>query len=287
MCRTLINAVECYVHNTDQETRHIQAAIGKNEQLLAGIGSQQQQASELTPRLQPKQSNNVAGPQVAGTVSDSEIATPMNMAREAIWPRVLSLDSGGVGILPTLFILEHLMRRVALERGQIEPIRPCQIFDLIGGTGLGGLVAIMLGRLRMSVHDCIEEYLKLFRSFIPPRGAQRITNFFRDETKALEGALRELVSQRESNVDAQLIATDVSCRVYASCPTILDSADNVQLHICYKHRKLEQNGPTVIPVTTYRAGYKRVHYLGRSTRYNRSSNVLQACFGVFHYSDIF
>jgi hypothetical protein len=33
--------------------------------------------------------------------------------------------------------------------------------DYIGGTSTGGLISIMLGRLRMSVDDCMEEYERL------------------------------------------------------------------------------------------------------------------------------
>ncbi|KAG9241081.1 hypothetical protein BJ878DRAFT_570482 [Calycina marina] len=32
---------------------------------------------------------------------------------------------------------------------------------MIGGTSTGGLIAIMLGRLRMSIDDCIDAYLYL------------------------------------------------------------------------------------------------------------------------------
>jgi len=32
---------------------------------------------------------------------------------------------------------------------QVKNPRPCESFDLIGGSGAGGLIAIMLGRLRM------------------------------------------------------------------------------------------------------------------------------------------
>ena len=39
--------------------------------------------------------------------------------------------------------------------------RPCEYFDLICGTSIGGLIALMLGRLRMSV----EEGLQAFISF--------------------------------------------------------------------------------------------------------------------------
>ena len=40
------------------------------------------------------------------------------------------------------------MDEIARRNGTAEA-RPCEYFDLIGGTGTGGLIAIMLGRLRM------------------------------------------------------------------------------------------------------------------------------------------
>jgi len=39
--------------------------------------------------------------------------------------------------------------------------KPCDYFDMIGGTSTGGLVAIMLGRLCMSVDECITAYERL------------------------------------------------------------------------------------------------------------------------------
>ncbi|KAI9762855.1 MAG: hypothetical protein M4579_000208 [Chaenotheca gracillima] len=35
---------------------------------------------------------------------------------------------------------------------------PCHYFDYVGGTSTGGLISILLGRLRISVDDAIEEY---------------------------------------------------------------------------------------------------------------------------------
>ncbi|KAG9036253.1 hypothetical protein FS837_001708 [Tulasnella sp. UAMH 9824] len=40
-------------------------------------------------------------------------------------------------------------------------MKPCEYFDLIGGTSTGGLIAIMLGRLRMSIPECIDAYCEL------------------------------------------------------------------------------------------------------------------------------
>lgn len=51
---------------------------------------------------------------------------------------ILSLDGGGVRGLSILFILEHLMAKV--NQGRTVPLRPCQVFDLIAGTGTGGQV---------------------------------------------------------------------------------------------------------------------------------------------------
>ena len=41
------------------------------------------------------------------------------------------------------------------------PPKPCDYFDLTGGTSTGSLIAIMLGRLRMSVDECVTEYKRL------------------------------------------------------------------------------------------------------------------------------
>ena len=41
--------------------------------------------------------------------------------------------------------------------------KPCEYFDLIAGTGTGGLIAIMLGRLRMDLVECMEVYVRMTR----------------------------------------------------------------------------------------------------------------------------
>jgi patatin-like phospholipase/acyl hydrolase len=53
---------------------------------------------------------------------------------------LLSLDGGGVRGLSTLYILKAIMRRLNDERQalKLKQIKPCEIFDLIGGTSTGG-----------------------------------------------------------------------------------------------------------------------------------------------------
>jgi patatin-like phospholipase/acyl hydrolase len=76
-------------------------------------------------------------------------------------PRILSLDGGGVRGLSSLLILKDIMEEIRRKAGHESTPLPCEYFDLIGGTSTGGLIAIMLGRLRMSVEECIAKYLEL------------------------------------------------------------------------------------------------------------------------------
>lgn len=52
----------------------------------------------------------------------------------------VNLDGGGVRGLSTLLILKALMAAVNDERMKVgqSAIKPCQLFDLIGGTSTGG-----------------------------------------------------------------------------------------------------------------------------------------------------
>jgi predicted acylesterase/phospholipase RssA len=80
--------------------------------------------------------------------------------------KILCLDGGGVRGLASLMIVKHLMDRLEHQRG--GRLEPWQEFDMIAGTSTGGLIAIMLGRLRMSVNDCIEAYQRLSEKIFTP-----------------------------------------------------------------------------------------------------------------------
>ncbi|KAI1105369.1 FabD/lysophospholipase-like protein [Jackrogersella minutella] len=82
--------------------------------------------------------------------------------------RILSLDGGGVRGYSMFIIIQELMLRTYVEiegraprRDQIP--KPCDHFDLIVGTGTGGLIALMLGRLRLDLEQCKELYVRMTR----------------------------------------------------------------------------------------------------------------------------
>ena len=82
--------------------------------------------------------------------------------------RILSLDGGGVRGYSMLIILQELMHRTFVEIEGRAPKRheipkPADHFDLIAGTGTGGLIALMLGRLRLDIDTCKDLYVRLTR----------------------------------------------------------------------------------------------------------------------------
>lgn len=82
--------------------------------------------------------------------------------------RILSLDGGGVRGYSMLIILQELMHRTFVEVEGRAPKRheipkPADHFDLIAGTGTGGLIAIMLGRLRLDIETCKDVYVRMTR----------------------------------------------------------------------------------------------------------------------------
>ena len=80
-------------------------------------------------------------------------------------------DGGGVSGLSSLLILQTMMKYInaaILEKRRnrrgYEIVGPQQIFDLVAGTSTGGLITIILGKLGMTIEECIKAYHELSRS---------------------------------------------------------------------------------------------------------------------------
>jgi patatin-like phospholipase/acyl hydrolase len=68
---------------------------------------------------------------------------------ESRYVTILPLDAGGVRCLSSLLLLEELMKGLARDPTSGKIAKPCDHFDLICGTEWGGVLAIMLGRMKM------------------------------------------------------------------------------------------------------------------------------------------
>ncbi|KAJ7142409.1 hypothetical protein C8R44DRAFT_974174 [Mycena epipterygia] len=129
--------------------------------------------------------------------------------------RVLSLDGGGSGALSELIILEKMMYRTKMEAPLDAMPRPCEYFEVIGGSGAGGIIALMLGRMRMSVKDAFSSYEQLRPQFKTGFGEEFKARKFEEALKDIFGVGRMedsrpdacktfVCAMNENNMDAAI-----------------------------------------------------------------------------------
>jgi hypothetical protein len=122
-------------------------------------------------------------------------------------PLVLTLDGGGIRGYSSLLILQRLMKEVAVWENYFEQLekpagqrqvfredqlRPCLYFDFMYGTSTGGLIATMLGRLRMTVPVCLDIYKEVGQELFGKRRSS-IPLATRYDHEPLEAAVRRIV----------------------------------------------------------------------------------------------
>lgn len=144
--------------------------------------------------------------------------------------RILSLDGGGVRGYSMLILLQELMHRTFVEiNGEAprdhESLKPCEVFDLIVGTGTGGLISIMLGRLRMDLETCQKVYVRMTRKVFQTdktiAGIPYKSTLFK--ASKLEEAIRECVREHtvfdDEGNDILANAQDLTSPVSIAEPT--------------------------------------------------------------------
>ena len=161
---------------------------------------------------------------------------------------VLSLDGGGVRGYSSLLILGALMQkiskaeqarkpgvrtsadspmveasRISAKFGGKSTFLPYHYFDYIAGTSTGGLIAIMLGRLRMSVEDTLHEFLDITTQVYALRRRSKVWGLEYLRAPKKRSKERELTSRIES---LELTTKEKSFRSDASrCRTIVCSLE--------------------------------------------------------------
>ncbi|KAH8826706.1 hypothetical protein DL96DRAFT_1709872 [Flagelloscypha sp. PMI_526] len=117
---------------------------------------------------------------------------------------LLSLDSGrfeSLSGLSQLFILQEILHTYESDHDLGEDtVKAYEVFDLIVGTGSGGLVACLLGPLRMSISEAIEAYLRIHTTVF---ASERQIVSIEENTRRLRDALQALIDARLSPTEQE------------------------------------------------------------------------------------
>jgi Patatin-like phospholipase len=140
-------------------------------------------------------------------------------------------------------ILREIMEGIGSDIGAETAPRPCEYFDLIGGSGTGGLIAIMLGLLGMvlclervlidclTVEECVDTYLKLAKEVF---NVDQILNGTipvgdtqcRFDYKILEQHVKDMIRDRKGS-DHYKMSEAANSPPY--CPTFVIATTVVQV----------------------------------------------------------
>ncbi|ETS74066.1 hypothetical protein PFICI_13932 [Pestalotiopsis fici W106-1] len=151
-------------------------------------------------------------------------------------------DGGGVRGLTSLLLLQSIFQSIETVTGR--KVHPHEYFDLIAGTSTGGLIAIMLGRLRMPIEEAIEAYKKLSLIIFKKKwwsdfavlkvlGAEMNRHWFRGQN--LQDAICNLLSEKQMDPELDLRESesdDARCKIFVCAVDAYSS--NVQLLRSYR-----------------------------------------------------
>lgn len=101
---------------------------------------------------------------------------------------------------------------------------PCEYFDLIAGTSTGGLIAVMLGPLRMDIDSCIAQYLEMAPVIFPEEGLISSNSWIK-KGKAIQGQSRFKAEPMEKYIKG-LIMKHLGPRATEGVDTPLDFEQN-------------------------------------------------------------
>ena len=142
-----------------------------------------------------------------------------------------------------LLILKEIMERIRHRQNLDSTPLPCDYFQLIGGSGTGGfvvivlqtcpvsytplvlrLLAIMIGRLRMSIDEAIKYYDSLTKRVFS-EGKKTIGDG-KFKATVLEDVIKEIVETKTGDADSHMMDTHSEgnvCKTYVTASPIIVS----------------------------------------------------------------
>ncbi|CAN9256500.1 unnamed protein product [Alternaria alternata] len=203
-----------------------------------------------------------------------------------------SKDGGGIRGISTLLILQRIMEQIRDDCGLEETPRPCKYFSLIGGTSTGGIIAIMLGRLGMTVKQCLEAYKRMAEQAFTPKGNVFSRTFSlpaspqgRFSGKHLADAVKKIV--KEYTGDAEAVFADKTCVktvvlavTKADVGALPTKFKTYSIGDDFKHCKIWEVARTTSAATTFfesiSIGHQDIEFIDAGFGHNNPSEVLSS-----------
>ncbi|KAH8799500.1 hypothetical protein DL96DRAFT_1824232 [Flagelloscypha sp. PMI_526] len=144
--------------------------------------------------------------------------------------RLLAFDGGGLRAISQALIIRDMLHRLEDDHQLSHPAKACDYFDMICGSGLGGLLAIMCGILRMTGDQLVEEFVNLCKIVFSPH--LDITQ----RTLRLEEEMKRIVGKFcEGSEGKKMYSEDDVCKTFV-CAAPAHNTSHTRLFRNYRSR---------------------------------------------------
>ncbi|KAF2823862.1 FabD/lysophospholipase-like protein [Ophiobolus disseminans] len=181
-------------------------------------------------------------PSTQGPPLQPAAATGVVLSRNRETKILLSIDGDGIRGLSALLLIESLVNAICVKIGQ--RLDPHQIFDLTGGSSLGGVIAILLCRLQMQAHRAREAYKQIAKQVFHNKRDFFISldpqaSIPSGNGEALENDIRAVIEQELGKQDERLFdAREDSGDVFVVSTHIEIGTNKAALMRSYQTRRI-------------------------------------------------
>ncbi|KAH8834490.1 hypothetical protein DL96DRAFT_1810747 [Flagelloscypha sp. PMI_526] len=144
--------------------------------------------------------------------------------------RLLSFDGGGIRSITQALMVREMMHRIEHDHQLPHPPKVSEYFDMICGSGLGGILAIMCGVLHMTGDQLVEEFVGLCKIvFSHDLDVEQRTVKLEREIERL------VVTYMSGGEETKMISQDNACKTFV-CAASSHNAGHPRLFRTYRSR---------------------------------------------------